>query len=153
MKIGAVGDNRPGRHVAVAAEELRRGFDDERRVPGSSCSRTRRTQSRSVGGTSRFDKSEGRWNRTGRLCPTERTGLRFSCSHLPVDVADQPNAFQDHVIVHELLHLRVPNHGKLFESLLTAYLPVWRTAVSVNKSRRITCSDQRKSPLTEKSAQ
>lgn len=26
------------------------------------------------------------------------------------------------VIVHELLHLKVPNHGKLFRSLLRAYL-------------------------------
>lgn len=33
--------------------------------------------------------------------------------------------FSDFVIVHELLHLRVPNHGKLFKSLLSAYLPAW----------------------------
>lgn len=30
--------------------------------------------------------------------------------------------FQDYVIVHELLHLRVPNHGKLFKSLMRAHL-------------------------------
>jgi predicted metal-dependent hydrolase len=29
------------------------------------------------------------------------------------------------VIVHELLHLRVPNHGRLFRSLMAAYLPQW----------------------------
>ena len=28
----------------------------------------------------------------------------------------------DYVIVHELLHFRVPNHGKLWNSLMTAYL-------------------------------
>jgi predicted metal-dependent hydrolase len=28
----------------------------------------------------------------------------------------------DYVIVHELLHLRVPNHGKLWKSLMRAYL-------------------------------
>jgi Protein of unknown function DUF45 len=28
-----------------------------------------------------------------------------------------------YVIVHELLHLKVPNHGKLFKTLLRAYIP------------------------------
>jgi predicted metal-dependent hydrolase len=30
--------------------------------------------------------------------------------------------FRRQVIVHELLHLKVPNHGKLFKALLKAYL-------------------------------
>jgi predicted metal-dependent hydrolase len=29
---------------------------------------------------------------------------------------------QDYVIVHELLHFRVPNHGKLWKSLMRAHL-------------------------------
>lgn len=29
---------------------------------------------------------------------------------------------QDYVIVHELLHLNVPNHGKLWKSLMRAHL-------------------------------
>jgi predicted metal-dependent hydrolase len=29
------------------------------------------------------------------------------------------------VIVHELVHLLVPNHGKVFKSFLSAYLPDW----------------------------
>jgi predicted metal-dependent hydrolase len=28
----------------------------------------------------------------------------------------------EYVIVHELLHVKVPNHGKLWKSLMTAYL-------------------------------
>ena len=39
------------------------------------------------------------------------------------DLFDQPPRFQEFVIVHELLHLKIPNHGKLFKSLLRAYLP------------------------------
>lgn len=39
------------------------------------------------------------------------------------DLLTQPADFQEYVIVHELLHLKVPNHGKLFKSLLRAYLP------------------------------
>src|SRR5215471_1407333 len=38
----------------------------------------------------------------------------------------QPYRFQEFVIVHELLHLKIPNHGKLFKSLLSAHLPEWR---------------------------
>ncbi|MBI3985427.1 MAG: M48 family metallopeptidase [Lentisphaerae bacterium] len=38
------------------------------------------------------------------------------------DVLAQPRRFREFVIVHELLHLKVPNHGKLFKSLLKAYL-------------------------------
>ena len=34
----------------------------------------------------------------------------------------QPAEFRRRVIVEELLHLRVPHHGKLFKSLLKAYL-------------------------------
>lgn len=34
----------------------------------------------------------------------------------------QPQDLQDYVIVHELLHLRVPNHGRLWKSLMRAYL-------------------------------
>src|SRR5436309_2272367 len=45
------------------------------------------------------------------------------------DLLRQPRRFQEFVIVHELLHLKVPNHGKLFKSLLTAYLPSWRTCL------------------------
>jgi len=28
--------------------------------------------------------------------------------------------------VHELLHLKVRNHGRVFKSLLTAHMPSWR---------------------------
>jgi predicted metal-dependent hydrolase len=42
------------------------------------------------------------------------------------DLLHEERAFRDLVVVHELLHLRVPNHGKLFKSLLSAYLPGWR---------------------------
>lgn len=43
---------------------------------------------------------------------------------------NKPPAFQDYVILHELLHMRIPNHGKLFRSLLSAYLPGWRRIAS-----------------------
>ena len=45
---------------------------------------------------------------------------------LASDLADQEPGFQDFVIAHELLHLRVPNHGKLFKALLAVHVPDWR---------------------------
>ncbi len=51
----------------------------------------------------------------------------------------QDAAFQEVVIVHELLHLRVRNHGKLFKSLMTAYLPAWEDVPDSRIARRGTC--------------
>ena len=44
---------------------------------------------------------------------------------LSKDILTVDRAFQQVVIVHELLHLRVNNHGKLFKGLMSAYLPEW----------------------------
>jgi predicted metal-dependent hydrolase len=54
-----------------------------------------------------------------------------SCSEtgmvtLAIDLDEQSTDFQDFVIVHELLHLKVPNHGRLFKALMTAHVPKWR---------------------------
>lgn len=45
---------------------------------------------------------------------------------LAVDLARKDRAFQDYVIVHELLHHKVPNHGKVFKALMSLHLPGWR---------------------------
>jgi predicted metal-dependent hydrolase len=41
------------------------------------------------------------------------------------DLLNMPPAFQDYVIVHELLHLKIKNHGRVFRSLLSAFVPGW----------------------------
>lgn len=38
------------------------------------------------------------------------------------ELLSQPAEFRAEVIVHELLHLKLPNHGRLFRALLRAYL-------------------------------
>jgi len=38
------------------------------------------------------------------------------------ELLDMARDLGDYVIVHELLHLRVPNHGKLWKSLMRVYL-------------------------------
>ena len=42
---------------------------------------------------------------------------------------------QQYVIVHELLHLRVPNHGRLFKRYLTLYVPDWREIAPPRRAR------------------
>jgi predicted metal-dependent hydrolase len=36
---------------------------------------------------------------------------------------EEPRDFGEAVIVHELVHLLVPNHGRLFKATLAAYMP------------------------------
>ena len=73
-----------------------------------------------------------RLNVRPRLVRVQRMTRKWgSCSAsgivtLAADLAEQDSDFQDFVIAHELLHLRVPNHGKLFKALMTAHVPDWR---------------------------
>jgi predicted metal-dependent hydrolase len=68
-----------------------------------------------------------------RLIRVQRMRRKWgSCSTagtvtLAADLIKQSGGFQDFVIAHELLHLRVPNHGRLFKALMTAHVPGWRT--------------------------
>ena len=45
---------------------------------------------------------------------------------LAADLADQEDGFQDFVIAHELLHLRLHNHGRLFKALMSVHVPDWK---------------------------
>ncbi len=38
------------------------------------------------------------------------------------DLLAQPADFRKKIIVHELVHLKVPNHGKLFKALVRSFL-------------------------------
>ena len=67
-----------------------------------------------------------------RLVRVQRMTRKWgSCSTsgivtLAADLVDQEAGFQDFVIAHELLHLRVPNHAKLFKALMTVHVPDWK---------------------------
>jgi predicted metal-dependent hydrolase len=54
---------------------------------------------------------------------------------LAIDLDEQSENFQNFVIAHELLHLKVPNHGRLFKALMTAHVPDWRSEDIRRKSR------------------
>ena len=44
---------------------------------------------------------------------------------LSTDLLALPRDLGEFVIVHELVHLLAPNHGKVFKSFMYAYLPDW----------------------------
>lgn len=54
---------------------------------------------------------------------------------LAEDLADQETSFQDFVIAHELLHLCVSNHGKVFKALMSVHVPDWRV-LEVSRRRQ-----------------
>ncbi len=42
------------------------------------------------------------------------------------ELLDLPKPLGEFVIVHELVHLLAPNHGRVFKSFMHAYLPDWQ---------------------------
>ena len=48
--------------------------------------------------------------------------LNFNNELLSID-----KSLGEYVIVHELMHFRVPNHGRLWKSYMNLYLPNWQT--------------------------
>ena len=87
-----------------------------------------------------FKAEIARWAADMKVNPTQiriqmMTKKWASCSSkgricFSTDLLQEPRAFQEYVVVHELLHLQVPNHGKLFKSLMNAYLPRWETILA-----------------------
>lgn len=61
--------------------------------------------------------------------------LNFSTELLDLD-----GELWDYVIVHELLHFSVPNHGKLWKSLMRAHLGDWERLA--DKLRRASATDK-----------
>jgi predicted metal-dependent hydrolase len=58
-----------------------------------------------------------------------------SCSsnshlHFSTDLLLLDPALWDYVIVHELLHLTIPNHGRLWKALMRAHLGDWESAAA-----------------------
>ena len=55
-------------------------------------------------------------------CLSRRRKLMFN-----LELARVPYECIDYIIVHELTHLQVPNHSRLFEARMERFLPQWRT--------------------------
>ena len=53
-----------------------------------------------------------------------------------IELLEMSKKIGDYVIVHELLHFNVPNHGKLWKSLMLAYLGDYE---KIEKKIKMTC--------------
>jgi predicted metal-dependent hydrolase len=42
------------------------------------------------------------------------------------ELITMPKPLGDFVIVHELVHVLAPNHGRVFKSFMRAYMPDWQ---------------------------
>jgi predicted metal-dependent hydrolase len=65
-----------------------------------------------------------------------------SCSErgtitLATDLAKEEIGFQNVVIAHELPHLRIRNHGRLFKAFMTAHVPNWRSLEMTEQRSRV----------------
>ncbi len=60
------------------------------------------------------------------------------------ELMDMDEDVWDYVIVHELLHFSVPNHGKLWKSLMRAHLGEYEACEAALKKIAITNAPQQK---------
>lgn len=51
------------------------------------------------------------------------------------ELLSESKKFCNYVVIHELLHIQVPNHGKLFKALMRAYVPDYEK----NMKKQIAC--------------
>jgi predicted metal-dependent hydrolase len=113
----------------------------------------RRVEGRPARDAARFKATVTRWAERIRVRPTrvqlQRMTTKWaSCSQagrlcFSQDLLRKARAFQEVVIIHELLHLQVPNHGKLFRSLLTAYVPGWAHTLGHRDELDLRCVEKR----------
>jgi hypothetical protein len=98
------------------------------------------TKGKGLNTKERFKSEVARWAAVIKVKPARIRVQRMtrkwaSCSNsgwvcFSSDILQEPRTFQEYVIVHELLHLQIPNHGKLFKSLMSAYLPDWEVILT-----------------------
>lgn len=70
--------------------------------------------------TWQVQKMQNRWG----SCTNKTRVIRFN-----LDLARVPRQCIECIVVHELTHLKVPKHNKMFEALMNKYMPDWKKRV------------------------
>ncbi|MCF6148166.1 MAG: M48 family metallopeptidase [Candidatus Kuenenia sp.] len=70
------------------------------------------------------------------------------------ELLDIEKELGEYVIVHELLHFKIPNHGKLWKSLMSAYLGDWemldKRLKEKNSTSVVTSPDEKNGQVLKK---
>lgn len=92
-----------------------------------------------------FKQRVSAWAQKLRATPKQIVVMKMKCKWASCsdkgricfarDVLELPRRLQDYIIIHELLHLKHPNHGRVFRSVLTAYLPACNSLHAELKTR------------------
>lgn len=62
-------------------------------------------------------KMRTRWG----SCNTRSRKILFN-----LDLIKKKPEFIDYVVLHEIIHIKIPNHGNQFKTMLDKYIPTWR---------------------------
>ncbi len=86
---------------------------------------------------------------TGLYCDTFKTKYMLTrwgtCNSqakriwINLQMAEKPLECLEYVILHELIHLKVPNHGKDFIAMMNKYMPDWKDRKNLLNGQMLDC--------------
>jgi len=73
-------------------------------------------------------KMRTRWG----SCNTRSRKILFN-----LDLIKKKPEFIDYVVLHEIVHIKIPNHGSTFKAMLDMYIPSWRDIRKVGNGKTV----------------
>ena len=74
-------------------------------------------------------KMRTRWG----SCNTRSRNILFN-----LDLIKKKPEFIDYVVLHEIVHIKIPNHGSAFKAMLDKYIPTWREIRKEGNGKTVT---------------
>ena len=74
-------------------------------------------------------KMRTRWG----SCNTRSRKIIFN-----LDLIKKKPEFIEYVVLHEIVHIKIPNHGSTFKAMLDKYIPTWRDIRKEANGKKVT---------------
>ncbi len=74
-------------------------------------------------------KMRTRWG----SCNTRSRNILFN-----LDLIKKKPEFIDYVVLHEIVHIKIPNHGSAFKAMLDKFIPTWRDIRKEGNGKKVT---------------